>query len=189
MYFECTSVFWQSFYIMIDMPNVDTLIQTIHGSKRTLFILCGFSYAGKSFIAREFKKSTDVVYVAIDDIFHRHGFDWNTNTLPSNDEWQNIFDESYTISTDALKEGKNVLYDSTNQTLASRNKLREVAYSVGAKTIVIYVQCSPETVWKRWEKSAREKNRPSVSKDLVQMTIDQFEAPTDAENVITIIND
>lgn len=170
------------------MFKVQNLVDYISQTKHTLFILCGFPYAGKSYIATEIQKSADVVSVAIDDIFHRHGFDWNTNTLPNSDEWQNIFDESYTISKDALKEGKNVLYDSTNQTLASRDKLREVACSVGAKTIVIYIQCSPETVWKRWEKSALEKSRPSVSKYLVQMTVDQFEVPTDAENVITIIN-
>ena len=171
------------------MLKVQNLVDYISQTKHILLILCGFPYSGKSFVANELKKSTDVIYVAVDDIFYRHGFDWNTNTLPNSDEWQDIFDESYTISKDALKEGKNVLYDSTNQTLASRNKLREVAGSVGAETVVIYVQCSPETVWKRWEKSALEKSRPSVSKDLVQMTVDQFEVPTDAENVITILND
>lgn len=171
------------------MQGIKRITQTIQESKRTLFILCGFPYAGKSFVAKELKKSTDVFYVAIDDIFHRQGFDWNTNTLPNNDEWRNIFDESYEISKSALQEGKNVLYDSTNQTVASRDKLREVAYSVGAETKVIYVQCSPETVWKRWEKSTLEKSRPSVSINLVQTTIDQFEATTVAENVITIIND
>jgi predicted kinase len=171
------------------MPNIANLIQKIHESKRTLLILCGFPYAGKSYIAKEIQKSAGVVYLATDDIFHRHGFDWNTNTLPISHEWQQIFDESYEISKSVLQEGKNVLYDSTNQTLSSRDKLREVARSIGAKTIVIYIQCSPETVWKRWEKSALEKSRPSVSKNLVQMTIDQFETPTVAENVITIIND
>ncbi len=171
------------------MPNVDTLIQKAHESKRTLFILCGFPYAGKSFVAKGLKKSTDVIYVAIDDIFHRHGFDWNTNALPNSDEWHNIFDESYAISKDLLKEGKNVLYDSTNQTRASRDKLREVAHSVGAESRVIYIQCSHETVWKRWEENQKNPNRSVVSKDLVQITIDQFEVPTDAENVIAIIND
>lgn len=171
------------------MQNIDNLIHRIHKSKRTLFILCGFPYSGKSFVAKELKKSTNVIYVAIDDIFYRHGFDWNTNTLPNSEEWQNIFDESYDISKSGLQEGKNVLYDSTNQTLASRDKLREVARSVGAKTIVIYIQCSPETVWKRWEENQKNQTRSVVRKDLVQMTICQFEVPTDAENVITIIND
>ncbi len=171
------------------MPNIDNVIQRIRESKRTLFILCGFPYSGKSFVAKELKKSTNVVYIAIDDIFHRHGFDRNTNTLPNSDEWQNIFDESYTASMEALTEGKNVLYDSTNQTRASRDKLREVARSVGIETMVIYVQCSPETVWKRWVVNQKNPNRSVVSKDLIQMTIDQFEVPTDAENVITIIND
>lgn len=171
------------------MFDLNCLTSLIRSSQQTLFILCGFPYAGKSFVAIELKKSTDVIYVAIDDIFHRHGFDWNTNTLPNSDEWQNIFDESYEMSKIALQDGKNVLYDSTNQTRASRDKLHEVAGSVGAETVVIYVQCSPEMIWKRWEKSVTEKNRPIVSRDLVQMTIDQFEVPAEDENVITILND
>lgn len=161
----------------------------IQKSQRTLFILCGFPYSGKSNIAKQVLEHTDVIFVSIDDIFHACGFDWDTNILPNSNEWQKIFDESYGISKIALQDGKNVLYDSTNQTRASRDKLREIARSVGAETMVIYVQCSPETVWKRWEKSALEKSRPSVSKNLVQMTIDQFETPTVAENVIMIIND
>lgn len=82
-----------------------------------------------------------------------------------------------------------MLYDSTNQTLASRDKLREIARSAGAGTMVIYVQCSPETVWRRWEENQKNPNRSVVSKNLVQMTIDQFEVPTEDENIITITND
>lgn len=171
------------------MPDLNNLISLIQSSQRTLFILCGFPYAGKSFIASALQKSNNVVYVVIDDIFHRHGFDWNINALPNGDEWQKIFDESYEISKDALREGKNVLYDSTNQTLVSRNKLRDIARSVGAGTTVIYVQCFPETVWKRWNENQEKSTRSVVNKDLVQITIDAFEVPTEDENVITIIND
>lgn len=171
------------------MQNIKRITQTIQESKYRLFILCGFPYAGKSFVAKGLKKSSDVICVAIDDIFHARGFDWNTDTLPNNDEWQNIFDESYEMSKIALQDGKNALYDSTNQTCASRDKLRKVARSVGAETIVIYIQCSHETIWKRWGENQKNQNRSVVSKDLVQMTIDQFEVPTEDENVITIKND
>ncbi len=171
------------------MPNLDELIKTIKESQKTLFILCGFPYAGQSFVAGELRKYTDIVFVSIDTIFHAHGFDWDTNTLPDTDAWQKIFDESYEISKDALREGNNVLYDSTNQTLVSRNKLRDIARSVGARTMVIYVQCSPETVWKRWNENQEKSTRSVVNKELVRITIDAFEVPTDNENVITIIND
>ncbi len=171
------------------MPNIDKLIQTIQESKRTFFILCGFPYAGKSFVAEELRKHTDIVFVSIDTIFRAHGFDWDTNTLPDTEAWQKIFDESYEKSKEELKAGKNVLYDSTNQTIASRDKLRAVATTVGATACVIYIKSSVETVWKRWEENQKKPTRSAVSKELIQMTISQFEVPTDNENVITIIND
>ena len=170
------------------MPNLDDLIKTIKESQKTLFILCGFPYAGKSFVAEELQKRTDIVYVSIDAIFHAHGFDWDTNTLPDTEAWQKIFNESYEEAIMALTQGKNVLYDSTNQTIASRDKLREVATTVGATACVVYIKSSVETVWNRWEENQKNPTRSMVSKDLIQMTINQFEVPTDNENVITIIN-
>ncbi len=134
------------------MPNLDDLIKTINESQKTLFIMCGFSYAGKSFVAEELRKNTDIVYVSIDAIFHKHGFNWNTNKLPGTEEWKKIFDESREQTKTILSEGKNVLYDSTNQTLVGRNELRKIASSVGSETYVIYIQTSVGTVWKRWEK-------------------------------------
>lgn len=170
------------------MPNLDELIKTIKESQKTLFILCGFPYAGKSFVAEELRKHTDVVFVSIDTIFRAYGFDWDTNTLPNNEAWQKIFDESYEKTKEELIAGKNVLYDSTNQTIASRDKLREVVTTVGATACVIYIKSSAETVWKRWEENQKNQTRSVVSKELMQMTIDMFEEPTVNENVLVIVN-
>lgn len=183
------SVSWAIFlYNGYDMPNLDDLIKTIKESQKTLFILCGFPYAGKSFIAEALRRHTDIVFVSIDTIFQTHGFDWNTNKLPNRDEWQKIFNESYEESIMALTQGKNVLYDSTNQTIVSRNRLREVAHSVEANACVVYIKSSVETVWKRWEENQKKPTRSAVSKELIQMTIDQFEEPTVNENVLVIVN-
>ncbi len=176
-------------YNEFDMPNLDDPIKAIKNSRKTLFILCGLPYAGKSFIAEGLRKNTDVVYVSIDAIFHTHGFDWNTNTLPDAEAWQKIFDESYEISKIALQDCKNVLYDSTNHTRASRDALRVIAYEVGAQTQVIFVNVSHETIWKRWEENCINPSRSIVSKELVQQTIYAFEAPTTDERVIDVMND
>lgn len=170
------------------MPNLDELIKTIKNSQKTLFILCGFPYAGKSFVAEESRKHTDIVFVSIDTIFHTHGFDWDTNTLPDIEMWQDIFDESYEKTKEVLSTGKNVLYDSTNQTAASRDKLREVATSVGANSCIIYIKSSTEIVWKRWEENKKNPTRSVVSRELIQMTIDMFEEPTVNENVLIVEN-
>lgn len=70
--------------------------------------------------------------------------------------------------------------------LASRSRLREIADSVGAEAGVIYIKSSVENVWKRWEENQNNPGRSVVSKDLVQMTINMFEEPTEEKNTIII---
>lgn len=170
------------------MPNLDRVTEAINVAHGALFILCGYPYAGKSYVARELIARTGIAVVSIDDIFHACGFDWNTNRLPSAEEWGEIFDESYAQAQTFLKAGKNVLYDSTNHTRASRDKLREVARSVGAESYVIYVRVSVDEVWKRREESTADKGRHVVSRDLVATTIAAFESPAESEGVFVVDN-
>jgi len=170
------------------MPDLNNIISLIQNSKNTLFILCGFPYAGKSFIAKQLLERTDITFVSIDEIFNRHGFDWDSNTLPDTQAWEQIFNESYEQTKQALQGEKNVLYDSTNQTVASRNKLREIANVAGAETKVVLIKSSTETVWERWAENQKIPSRSVVSKDLVQETIDMFEEPAEEENLVVINN-
>jgi tRNA uridine 5-carbamoylmethylation protein Kti12 len=170
---------------MLDLKNI---ISTIENSKHTLFILCGFPYAGKSYVANQLQLQTDIQVVSIDDILKAEGFDWDTNVLPNVSEWEQIFNESYEKVKDNLLQGKNVLYDSTNQTVASRNTLRDVADSVGADTCVVYIKTLIETVWQRWEENQNNPRRSLVRRELVQQTIDVFEEPTADENPLIIEN-
>ncbi len=170
------------------MLNLKNTISKIQNSKSTLLILCGLPYSGKSYVANQLLQETEIKIVAIDSIFNAKGFDWNTNKLPTATEWQEIFEESYESVRDALKLDKNVLYDSTNHTKASRDALREIAGSVGASTCVIYVKTPAEIVWERWRENQKTPSRPQVSAELVQATIDTFEEPQGEENVIVIDN-
>jgi len=170
------------------MQDFSNLISVIQKSQKTLFILCGFPYSGKSYVVNHIKSRTDIRVVSIDDIFKAKGFDWNTNKLPDSAEWQQIFDESCAMVKTALTRDTNVLFDSTNQTLESRNKLRQVADSIGFNTYVLYIKTPIETVWQRWEENKENPTRSVVSKELVHMTIDMFEEPTEDENVIVINN-
>ncbi len=139
-------------------------------------------------MANQLASKVEIERISIDDIFTAKGFDWNANNLPAREEWEEIFEESYEKTKTALEQGKNVLYDSTNQTIKSRDNLREVAESAGANTYVIYIETPIEIIWKRWEENQKNPTRPNVSKELVQMTIDMFEKPPSSENVIVIEN-
>jgi predicted kinase len=126
--------------------------------------------------------------VSIDDIFHKSGFDWTTSKLPNETEWQGIFDESYRQIKEAFGKGKSVLYDSTNQTMVSRDRLRAIAKECGAESRVIYIKSDIETIWMRWEENQKNPSRSIVNRDLVQMTIGMFEEPEEQECVTVIEN-
>ncbi|KXK00611.1 MAG: Shikimate kinase [Parcubacteria bacterium OLB19] len=170
------------------MNNLDNLTQAILQTRKTLFIMCGLPYAGKSHIAKQLRSETSISYISIDDIFHAKGFDWDTDKLPNEEGWQQIFTESYESTRQLLMSGNNVLYDSTNQTKESRDKLRNIANSVGADTYVVYVNAPISTIWQRWEENNSNHQRSVVSRDLVQTTIDMFEEPSEEEKVFVVNN-
>ena len=171
------------------MRGDEVLSSVLNSEESTLYILCGYPYAGKTYLAKQMLEHYELEYVSIDNIFHEHGFEWDTNVLPTTVQWEQIFKESYKLTKQELMAGKNVLYDSTNQTVASRETLREIANDVGAGTYVLFVKSSVETIWQRWEDNQRHPVRSVVEKSLVQMTIDMFEEPTKEENVIIIRTD
>jgi len=164
-----------------------SLIDVIKSKNKTLFILCGFPYSGKTYIAKKLVEATGCEYVGIDDFFYEREYDWTSNKLPNQEGWNEIFTAAYDAIKKKLRESKNVLYDSTNHTRASRDALRAVAQEIGVESAVIFVDVSTKTVWSRWEDNQTSRERPIVAKELVAMTIDSFERPMEDENVYTVI--
>jgi len=60
------------------MLNLSNLISTIQNSQKTLFILCGYPYVGKSYVSSQIQQQADIKVVAIDDILTARGFDYPT---------------------------------------------------------------------------------------------------------------
>ncbi len=170
------------------MQTLEDIIQSINSSEKTLYILCGLPYSGKTYLALKIVEKTKCIYVSIDNILKDLGYDWDSNKLPNEQGWKQVFGISYRKSQETLKNGLNVLYDSTNHTRASRDILRKVAHNIGANTKVIYVDVPIEVVWKRWTENSAVKNRFVVNKKLVEMTIESFEAPTEDENLLILKN-
>lgn len=165
---------------------LEQLINKINSSHKTLYIFCGLPYSGKTYTSNKIIENTSVSYVSIDRILEGLGFDWDTGRLPDDDGWEKVFDISYEMTRNALKNNLNVLYDSTNHTKASRDVLRKVAQEVEAETSVIFIDVPTETIWKRWEENALRKNRSVVARELVEETIKSFEIPTSDENVFRL---
>ena len=166
--------------------TVEKIAELVKSSQKTLWILCGLPYAGKTYVAKKILKKADCMYVSIDDILHNFGYDWNANKLPDEEGWKKIFALSYERSREALGAGKSVLYDSTNHTRESRDKLREVARSSGANASVIYVKAPVELVRKRWEENKRTNARFVLDEKLFEKTIEALEPPASDEDPVVV---
>jgi predicted kinase len=166
--------------------DLEDIIDIVRSTKATLFILCGLPYSGKTFVAKKILAGADCVYVSIDDLFHKAGYDWTTNKLPDKQGWDLLFKASYDATKDALKASKSVLYDSTNHTRQSRDALREVARSVDANSFVLFVDVPADLILTRWEANKLNPTRSVVAKELVLQTIDSFERPTEDEHLLTV---
>src|SRR3989338_10412870 len=114
------------------MDSINDVTLLIKKSSKTLWILCGFPYSGKTYIGKKILEQTSCVYVSIDNILAELHYDWNTNKLPDTEGWKKVFDISYQQTKETLEKDLNVLYDSTNHTKISRDRLREVSKSVNA---------------------------------------------------------
>ena len=133
---------------------LEQLINKINSSHKTLYILCGLPYSGKTYMSNKIIETTPIAHISIDHILEELGFDWNSGRLPDESGWKKVFDISYERSGEALKNNLNVLYDSTNHTKTSRDVLRKVAQEVNAETKVVFIDAPTETIWKRWEENS-----------------------------------
>lgn len=169
--------------------NIRPVFDALRSFEPSLLILCGLPYAGKSHVARIICKAMPCAFVSIDEMLEKRGFDWNSSHLPDDTGWNEVFQASYHQTLEALKQGKNVLYDSTNHTRLSRDRLRDVAQRVGATAFVVFVDATPEVVRTRWVANQISKQRFVLSQKLLEQTIGMFERPEEDERVIRIEND
>ena len=152
-----------------------------------LFILCGLPYSGKTRLARRFLAGNpNLVFVSIDEILAARGYDWEANRLPDAEGWRAIFEESYEKTRAALGEGRDVLYDSTNHTRASRDALRKVAAEAGADCRVLFLDVSPEVVRERWHQNRETHERFVLDESLLEQTIASLERPAGDERATTL---
>ncbi len=149
-----------------------------------LYIFCGLPFSGKTILAKEILKKETFVFVSIDDIKFAHGFTWSEDENVSTKEWQKIFDESYQKSQEALKAGKSVLYDSANQSKVSRDRLREIAKGVGAKTKVIFMNIPERIVRERWANNKNSRERFHLPERFFNAAFSNYEPPTSDENLM-----
>lgn len=155
----------------------------------TLYILCGYPFAGKSTIARALIKKYGFVRVAIDDIKRKQGIGNDIDKEIAPEELQKTYDIYHDRIMSNLKLGKSVITDTVAHTRESRDGLRKIAKENNAETVILYVNTPLNKVKKRWMKNRTTQERNDVLDKDFNSVVNDFEVPGNDENVTIISND
>ena len=153
-------------------------------NKPKLYILCGLPFAGKTTFAKELVKRFGWVRVDIDEINATRGIGTRSNDEISDSDWKITYDESYRQIDEALRMRKTVINDTANFTKQQRDRLRAIANEYHVPTIVIYFNIPDEVARQRWQENRITYQRNDVTDADFAEVADNFEIPTEDENVV-----
>ena len=148
-----------------------------------LYILCGLPFAGKSTLARELVKSSNIALVEMDAINGERGLGLDGQVILSAD-WDITYAEFYRRIAQLLAERQLVIADAANFIRAQRDQLRAIAQKYQAPSTVIYVNPPTSIVRERWQRNRQTGQRYDVRDDDFAHVVDNFQPPTDDEHVL-----
>src|SRR4051794_31400269 len=120
---------------------------------RTLYLLCGMAFSGKSTLARAISASRPITLISLDDINHERGL-WGGDGIPL-EEWENTNLIAQERFAQVAKSGTDVLVDDTNSLRWLRDRWRDRAQTHGYATRVVFVDVQVQELLRRRAENAK----------------------------------
>jgi len=154
---------------------------------KTLFILCGEAFSGKSTLAKKISEKYRAKIVGRDEIYFATEKLLALENTPEQDDsnlWNSLWPLVIQGAKNQLKLENSVVIDDNCLYLKQRNELGSVAKETNAKTVLIYLDTSTETIRKRKEENKLTKTRHDVPSAWLEEDSQLFERPSKQENPI-----
>jgi predicted kinase len=147
-----------------------------------LFIMCGLPFSGKSFAGREIAKLVNGVFISYDQLWVE--LDTNGEKNPS---WERLSELAYKKIRGSLENSISIVYDTLNDVVSQRGKLRKIAKAVGCEAITLYMNTPVEVINQRRLQNESTKERHPVTDETLKEYIGRFESPIGEQNVIEVL--
>ncbi len=154
---------------------------------KTIFILCGEAFSGKSTLAKKISDLYGVKIVGRDEVYFAIEKILALENTPEDDDdnlWKNMWPLVLQGTKNQLLLGNSVVVDDNCLYLSQRDELRSVAKQAGAKSLLIYLNIPAEILKNRKEENKISKNRHDVPSEWMEEDSNLFERPMETEKPI-----
>ncbi|MEH2122157.1 ATP-binding protein [Nostoc sp.] len=155
---------------------------------KTLYLLCGLAFSGKSTLAKAIVDYLNYAYVSLDDINKERGLGFGGDGIPV-EEWENTHQIAIGILDNLMQLEQDIILDDTNCFRWLRDRFREVAKRHDYKSKVIYLNVPLEEIYIRMQMNEQTKKRQGIKKEIFAELIQNFQPPEVDENILLFNNE
>ncbi|WP_392531848.1 AAA family ATPase [Nostoc sp. C117] len=155
---------------------------------KTLYLLCGLAFSGKSTLAKAMVDYLNCGYVSLDDINKDRGLGFGGDGIPV-EEWENTHQIAIGILDNLMQLEQDIILDDTNCFRWLRDRFREVAKRHNYGTKVIYFDVPLEEIYIRMQMNEQTKKRQGIKKEIFAELIQHFQPPEIDENILLFNNE
>ncbi len=148
--------------------------------------MCGLPFSGKTTFAKLVGEKMGIQRIDIDEVKFEHGFRGISDDDMTEENWEDIFEDTYKRIENLLKKNNRVICDFSNLEKGYRDKLRKIAQRNGAESIVFYLNTPFNTIKSRWLKNKETGGRFDLTERVVEESIKDLQIPGDDENTTVL---
>jgi len=153
---------------------------------KTLYLVCGAPFSGKTTLAKQISLKTKSQYLSLDDILRQKGLD--LSHVQPVEEWEEAHQRCLQLMNVLMCEKISVVLDDTNFLKMLRDRYRNLASQHTYKVVTIYMDIPLLELEARRKKVLLTEERNFLSDEAFYPAVEQFEIPGESENTIVFDN-
>lgn len=154
-----------------------------------LFILCGLPFSGKTYLSQKIAEHLPVTIVSFDAIYEELRPKTGENLSPQPEVWNQVKQTALFYLINNLKEGKNVIWDSTNPLRKHREEIIRIGDNFGSQSIIVHVNTPLDEIRKRREENKSSHRKIDRGSEDFEQTLKAWENPSEEECAIQITSE
>jgi len=150
---------------------------------KTLYLLCGLAFSGKSTLAKAMVNYLKCAYISLDDINKERGLGFGGDGITVA-EWEKTHHIAIGILDNLMQLEQDIILDDTNCFRWLRDRFREVAKKHSYETKVIYLDVPLDEIRLRMQRNEQTKERYGIKQEIFTELVQNFQPPEADENIL-----